>query len=177
MSAEAAPPMSFFISPMAPPGLRLSPPVSKQIPLPTIVTFGALSAVGLAPARVQRPILDILSRKATAVLTNVPGPQHDLYLAGARLLEQMFWVPQSGTIGMGISILSYNGQVQFGMIADRNLVPDPDAIIARFAGEFEKLLLTTLIEPWEHARSPAEIAASMDAYFERLSQNTEVLAK
>jgi len=145
---------------------------SKQ----AIVTFGALSAIGLAPARIQRPVLDILSRKATAVLTNVPGPQQDLYLAGARLREQMFWVPQSGSIGMGISILSYNGHVQFGMMTDRQLVKEPDEIISRFAGEFEKLLLTTLMEPWDHDRSPEEIQASLDLYLERHDQGASTAA-
>ena len=43
-SAEAAPPMSFFISAMALAGLMSRPPVSKQMPLPTIVTLGACSA-------------------------------------------------------------------------------------------------------------------------------------
>jgi WS/DGAT/MGAT family acyltransferase len=140
---------------------------SKQ----AIMTFGALAAVGLAPSRVQRQALDALSRKATAVLTNVPGPQQDLYLAGSRLLEQMFWVPQNGTIGMGISILSYNGQVQFGIMTDMKLVPNPDAIIGRFAGEFEKLLLTTLMEPWDEERTPAEVEASIGAYLARLGHD------
>ena len=60
----------------------------------------------------------------------------------------MFWVPQSGDIGMGVSILSYDGEVQFGLITDRRLCPDPERVIARFAPEFEKLVLTTLLAPW-----------------------------
>ena len=60
----------------------------------------------------------------------------------------MFWVPQSGDIGVGVSILSYAGGVQFGLITDRKLCPDPQAIIARFAPEFEKLLLVTMMLPW-----------------------------
>ena len=60
----------------------------------------------------------------------------------------MFWVPQSGNIGMGVSILSYDGAVQFGLITDRGLVPDPERVIAHFGPEFEKLVLTTLMSPW-----------------------------
>ncbi len=63
----------------------------------------------------------------------------------------MFWVPQSGDIGMGVSILSYNGEVQFGLITDRGLCPDPEHVIARFGPEFEKLVLTTLLSPWPRA--------------------------
>jgi hypothetical protein len=56
-----------------------------------------------------------------------------------------FWVPQSGTIGLGISILSYAGQVYFGMISDRKLVKTPDEVVARFVPEFEKLLLAATV--------------------------------
>ena len=89
------------------------------------LTFGLLAAVGMAPASVQRMALELFSRKATTVATNVPGPQMPLYLAGCEVQEMMFWVPQNGTIGMGLSILSYNGRVHFGVIADSKRVPDP----------------------------------------------------
>jgi WS/DGAT/MGAT family acyltransferase len=133
---------------------------SKQ----AVMTFGALAILGLAPTLLQRRALDLLSHKATAVATNVPGPQMPLYLAGQRVLEQMFWVPQSGQIGLGISILSYDGRVQFGIIADHNLVPDPQAVIDRFAGEFEKLLFATLMEPWDEQRPAAEVEATLAAW-------------
>jgi hypothetical protein len=54
-------------------------------------------------------------------------------------------VPQSGSIGLGISILSYAGQVHFGMIADCALVPSPAEVVERFPAEFEKLLLATVM--------------------------------
>ena len=73
-------------------------------------------------------------------MTNVPGPAKPLYLAGSKIAQNMFWVPQSGHIGMGVSILSYAGGVQFGLITDRKLCPDPQAIISQFEPEFDKLL-------------------------------------
>ena len=93
--------------------------------------------------------LELFSRKATAVATNVPGPQQPLYLAGCALREMMFWVPQTGSIGIGISILSYNGRVHFGLIADGKLIPDPDAVIRRFGAEFDKLLYLALMANWD----------------------------
>jgi diacylglycerol O-acyltransferase / wax synthase len=57
-------------------------------------------------------------------------------------------VPQSGDIGLGISILSYAGQVQFGLIADAARVPDPDQVAARFGEEFENVVLAALLGPW-----------------------------
>lgn len=115
-----------------------------------IVAFGLLAALGMAPAALQGVALELFSRKATAVATNVPGPQQPLYMGGCRMREMMFWVPQTGSIGIGISILSYNNQVHFGLIADAKLIPDPDAVIRRFGPEFEKLLYLALMGDWNH---------------------------
>jgi hypothetical protein len=71
-----------------------------------------------------------------------------LKFCGSTVENVMFWVPQNGDIGMGVSILTYAGKVQFGLITDAKLCPDPEAIIAQFAPEFEKLLLLTLMLPW-----------------------------
>ncbi|MEO8673130.1 MAG: wax ester/triacylglycerol synthase family O-acyltransferase [Tahibacter sp.] len=128
------------------------------------LTFGLLAAVGMAPVALQRAALELFSRKATAVATNVPGPQMPLYLAGCRVRELMFWVPQNGSIGMGLSILSYNGQVHFGLIVDSKLVADPESVVRRFAHEFEKLLLATLMEEWTDTLSSGDVAATMAHY-------------
>ena len=71
-------------------------------------------------------------------------------MAGAAIDSLMFWVPQSGDIGVGVSIISYNGAVQFGVITDRALCPDPERVVAQFGPEFEKLVLTTLMARWPH---------------------------
>jgi WS/DGAT/MGAT family acyltransferase len=113
-----------------------------------VLALGLLAAMGSAPKALQDILLNLLARNATSVMTNVPGPQQPLYLAGAPIESLMFWVPQSGDIGMGVSIISYNGAVQFGVIADEGLCPDPDRIAERFRAEFEKLVLTTLMAPW-----------------------------
>src|SRR2546426_6840765 len=113
-----------------------------------LLALGLLAALGTAPRILQDKMLSVLARNATAVMTNVPGPQQPLYLAGGRIESLMFWVPQSGDIGMGVSIISYNDRVQFGVVTDRGLCPDPEKVIARFGLEFEKLVLTTLLSPW-----------------------------
>ena len=114
-----------------------------------VATFGALAAVGMAPAAVQGMALEMFSRKASAVATNVPGPQMPLYLGGSKIRDLMFWVPQTGSIGIGISIISYNGEVHFGLMADAKLMPDPDSVIRRFRPEFEKMLYLALMARWE----------------------------
>ncbi len=126
-----------------------------------IVAFGLLAALGMGPSALQAPALEMFSRKATTVATNVPGPQMPLYFAGAKISDQMFWVPQTGSIGMGISILSYNGRVHFGLITDAKLVPDPENIIRRFSTELEKLLLIACMEDWSEPVTPADAEATL----------------
>ncbi len=104
-----------------------------------IVTFGILALIGLLPNRLEDVVVEIFGKKGTLVLTNVPGPREQLYLAGAPIGEMMFWVPQSGRLGLGISILSYNNQVMIGVASDSNLVPDPETIVACFHQELEAL--------------------------------------
>lgn len=110
----------------------------------------------------QSLALDLFSRKASAVATNVPGPQMPLYLGGSEIREMMFWVPQTGSIGLGLSILSYNGRVHFGLIGDARLLPDPDAVIGRFRPEFEKLLYLALMADWQHPVGAPDAEALLD---------------
>ncbi|MDN3922424.1 wax ester/triacylglycerol synthase family O-acyltransferase [Roseateles violae] len=113
-----------------------------------VMAFGLLSVAGLLIKPVQHAMLGIFAKKATAVMTNVPGPAEALKFCGATVERVMFWVPQSGDIGVGVSILTYAGKVQFGLITDSGLCPDPQAVVDNFAPEFEKLLTLSLMLPW-----------------------------
>jgi hypothetical protein len=113
-----------------------------------LIAYALLSAVGYGPRVLQDQVTQLLGASASTVITNVPGPQHALYFAGKRIAALDFWVPQSGGIGMGMSILSYDGRIQFGVMTDAGLVPDPHRIVERFGDEFDKLLWLTLMSPW-----------------------------
>ncbi|MBP8306276.1 MAG: wax ester/triacylglycerol synthase family O-acyltransferase [Burkholderiaceae bacterium] len=113
------------------------------------LAYALLSVVGQAPRLLQAGILDYLASKSTAVMTNVPGPAEPIRIAGKTVQRVMFWVPQSSDIGMGVSILSYRGGVQFGVMTDSRLCPEPQLIIDGFAPEFERLLLTLALLPRE----------------------------
>ena len=119
-----------------------------------VVAFGILNAIGMAPTDVENLVVNIFGMKATAVMTNVPGPRQQVYFAGAAIDELMFWVPQSGRLGLGVSIFSYNNKVLVGFATDQGLVPDPEMIVAYYHDEVEALLALVQQAP------PAELPAA-----------------
>lgn len=104
-----------------------------------VAAYLMLNVMGRLPEAVERPMLEFFASKATAVMTNVPGPRETVYFAGSELKQLLFWVPQAGNVGIGLSIFSYRGEVQIGLIADENLCPRPEFITDRFAPEFRAL--------------------------------------
>jgi diacylglycerol O-acyltransferase len=68
------------------------------------------------------------------VATNIPGPQFPFYTGGAKLLDVWPFVSIYHSLGLNIAIVSYNGNVYFGLLADRDLVPDLDDL-ARHLGQ------------------------------------------
>ena len=110
------------------------------------VTYSLLDLFGRGPDVLERRALDLLSNKASAVLTNVPGPRHPVYLAGSKLTQPMFWVPQSGNIGIGMSIFSYADTVQFGITIDKGIPVEPEAVMRYFQESFQALYQAALAD-------------------------------
>jgi diacylglycerol O-acyltransferase / wax synthase len=106
-----------------------------------IVSFGVLTALGIVPRQLHPPAIEFFGSKASVVMTNVPGPREPLYLAGRQIADFMFWVPLSGHLGLGISILSYAGDVMVGVAADAGLIPDPGRIVTAFERELKGLMM------------------------------------
>jgi diacylglycerol O-acyltransferase / wax synthase len=124
------------------------------------IILGALEVISRAPSTVLSLALSYLTSKATVLATNVKGPPERLHLAGAPLEAMMFWIPRYGGIGVGISILSYAGQVRLGVLSDSGIVPEPEDIIAAFHDEFDALLALALqVEP---PPSVKELSAMLD---------------
>jgi diacylglycerol O-acyltransferase / wax synthase len=103
------------------------------------LSYSILEAVGRTPHQIEQSLLDVFAHKTTAVLTNVAGPGEPVYFAGSEIAGVVPWVPAAGTIGMGISIFSYNGGVTVGLQVDAGLIPDPDTIIAAHERELDTL--------------------------------------
>jgi len=120
-----------------------------------VVAFWLLTAMGLLPGILEQEVIELFTTKASVVISNVPGPRQPLYVAGVRIERQFFWVPQAGSIGVGVSLLTYGGTVHFGVIADRHLIAHPEQITSHFAGELERLSVYAQTEMRSGTADPA----------------------
>ncbi len=73
------------------------------------------------------------------VISNVPGPQFPLYCAGARLLAQYPVSVITDGMGLNITVMSYDGHMDFGIIADREQMPDVFCLIGWLRDGLEEL--------------------------------------
>ncbi|HPO20710.1 MAG TPA: WS/DGAT domain-containing protein, partial [Rubrivivax sp.] len=97
------------------------------------------TAVGLLAEPTRQRALELLSGKASAVLSCMPGPPRVRCLCGQTVDELMFWVPQGAGVGLGVSILNYGEVFRLGLMCDQALLPDPGSLLAAFAAEWERL--------------------------------------
>jgi WS/DGAT/MGAT family acyltransferase len=113
------------------------------------VSYGILGVIGATPLPAEQRLVDVFSSKATAVMTNVPGPRRPVYFAGTRVAGVLGWVPAGGDIGIGVSIFSYDGGMTVGLQVATALVPDPETIVDTLGGE---LLGLAELRPRRRAR-------------------------
>ncbi len=102
--------------------------------------LACLAAAGHMPAAVEKNLVNFLAAKTVTVVSNLPGPREAMKITGARLSRMVFWPPQTGGVGIGISLLSYAGRITVGVSADRQLIADPQRLIDAFSVELDRLL-------------------------------------
>jgi len=144
----------------------------SQQPLMSIVL---LAILGLGPRTLQQPAVDLLSNKATLVMSNVPGPRVRMKLCGVEMEEVLFWVPQSGNLGIGVSVFTYDNQIHFGVIADRNLMPEPQRVVDEFERQVQELvsaLPATPAIPLPPAPAPQAVAHKKRARRQRVGKSS-----
>jgi diacylglycerol O-acyltransferase / wax synthase len=114
---------------------------------------------GFAPATVMGQASRVMSRQRffNLVITNVPGPQIPLYLAGKRMIDTFPMVPLAKNQALGVALLSYAGRINFGLVGDYDLMQDLDEFtddvresLAELAAE-ARVELTAETEPFGQA--------------------------
>jgi WS/DGAT/MGAT family acyltransferase len=83
-----------------------------------------MQAMSIMPTALLSLGVQAASGAMNTIVTNVPGPQFPLYLLGAEMVEIYPMVPLLQNVGLGVALMSYNGNVCWGFNADRELVPD-----------------------------------------------------
>ena len=102
------------------------------------LSYKMMSAIGLVPTGLKEKVLELYCNKTSMVLSNVPGPRKTRYFSGSKINELMFWVPQAGQVGLGVSLLSYNGGFEIGIISDNKMIPQPSALVDHIMASLEE---------------------------------------
>ncbi len=104
------------------------------------VVFGILKMLGHGGRQLEAAVINIFGKKGSLVFTNVPGPRENLYFAGKELSSLIYWVPQSGRLGLGISIFSFAGSLRFGVASDAGLIENPSELVEALHLELAAML-------------------------------------
>lgn len=96
--------------------------------------------VGAASRAAIRAMQRMPQRSVTTVTTNVPGPQFPLYCLGREMLEYRPFVPISHGVRVGTAILSYNGQLSFGITGDEDTASDVEVLAKGISAGIDELV-------------------------------------
>ncbi len=111
--------------------------------LSDVTQFAAPALAGQAARLAARVRLVERINAFNLIISNVPGPNLKLYYAGAHMLAYYPLSAIADGQGLNITVMSWEGQLHFGLIADRELVPDVDVMAGYLADELQVLLTAT----------------------------------
>lgn len=105
---------------------------ANQFIPPALFSQAARLTFSLSSTRAGRPAWNL-------VVSNVPGPQFPLYMAGARMLAHYPISVITDGMGLNITVMSYCGHLDFGIVADREQMPDVWSLIESLGDALEEL--------------------------------------
>lgn len=112
---------------------------SRQVTARTMIRLSGFAPASLH-ARGARAASSLSHRMFNVMVTNAPGPQIPLYLAGMRMVEMYPVAPLLENQGLSIALTSYDGNVYYGLNADRDAMADVDVVAAALHESLEELL-------------------------------------
>jgi len=101
------------------------------------VALAILNLLGRTPAWLGRAVDRLFSRKASTVISNVPGPREPLSIAGQRIADIAFWVAHPASLACGLSVISYAGSISVGVRTDAAVIAHPEQIAHEFDAELD----------------------------------------
>jgi WS/DGAT/MGAT family acyltransferase len=114
-----------------------------------------MAAAEFAPSGILSLGIEMASGPVNIIVTNVPGPQVPLYMLGCRQLSMIPEVPLLEHVGLGIALMTYNGNVFWGFTADYDLVPDLESFVDLIERSFAELAALAGVDVSESAGSGA----------------------
>jgi len=120
---------------------------------------------GFAPPTImaQAARLQARQRLFNLVVTNVPGPQFPLYVLGRELEAIYPMVPLAENTALGIAIMSYNGQLNFGLTADFDALSDVEILAEELRGAIEEIIALAATAPRDGNRRRASARRTVRA--------------
>ncbi len=102
--------------------------------------FTPPSVLGTASRVIARArLMDRVNLPFNVIISNVPGPQFPLYMSGARMQGIYPISTIVDGVGLNMTLMSYNGNLDFGLVADRDMVPDVWSLIDYLGEELDVL--------------------------------------
>jgi WS/DGAT/MGAT family acyltransferase len=105
---------------------------ANQFIPPALFSRAARLTFSLGASKASRPAWNL-------VISNVPGPQFPLYMAGARLEAHYPISVITDGMGLNITVMSYCGHLDFGIVADREQMPDVWSLMGWLHDALEEL--------------------------------------
>jgi diacylglycerol O-acyltransferase len=99
---------------------------------PAVFARAARASLALSTSSAGRPNWNL-------VISNVPGPQVPLYCAGAEIVANYPISVVTDGLGLNITVMSYCGEMDFGIVSDRDQIPDLDTMLDRLRASLEEL--------------------------------------
>lgn len=117
---------------------------------------------GFAPPTVMAQATRVAARQRAfnLVVTNVPGPQFPLYVQGHRLLDVFPMVPLARGQRLGVALMSYNGAINFGLVADYDSVADIEDIAQSLSDALHEIADAAGVKLGSVGVGPAPVAVS-----------------
>jgi len=84
------------------------------------------------PSYISSKMIDMMCDQCSLVVSNVPGPQFPMVMNQDSVQKAVFWPPQRSDVGMGVSLLSYNGGVTMGFTVDKMIMSNPQRLVDMF---------------------------------------------
>ncbi|MDQ6805904.1 MAG: WS/DGAT domain-containing protein, partial [Actinomycetota bacterium] len=115
------------------------------------------SLSGFAPPTIVAQATRLQSRQRffNVVVTNVPGPQFPLYMLGRRLESVFPLVPLAKNTALGIAIMSYDGQLNFGLTADFDALQDVEVLAEEIKSSIEEIAAAAIVPEVSPTRTTA----------------------